>query len=101
VTDDEILERCMYAMINEGAKILDEGIALRASDVDTVWINGYGYPAHRGGPMFYADTVGLPAIHARVVEFMNKHGKVWTPSPLLERLARENKTFASLDAAKG
>jgi 3-hydroxyacyl-CoA dehydrogenase len=101
VTDEEILERCMYAMINEGAKILDEGIALRASDVDTVWINGYGYPAYRGGPMFYADTVGLPAIHARVVEFMNKHGKVWTPSPLLERLAKEKKTFASLDAAKG
>ncbi len=101
VTDDEILERCMYSMINEGAKILDEGIALRASDIDTVWINGYGFPAHRGGPMFYADTVGLPVIYARVLEFAAKHGKVWTPSPLLERLAREKKTFASLDADKG
>ncbi len=100
VSDDEILERCMYAMINEGAKILDEGIALRASDVDTVWINGYGYPAYRGGPMFYADTVGLAKIHARVVDFAAKHGKIWTPSALLGRLAGDGATFASLDAAK-
>jgi 3-hydroxyacyl-CoA dehydrogenase len=100
ITDEEILERCMYSMINEGAKILDEGIALRASDVDTVWINGYGFPAHRGGPMFYADTVGLPKILARIVQFAEKHGKAWKPSPLLERLAKEGRTFASLDAAK-
>jgi 3-hydroxyacyl-CoA dehydrogenase len=100
VTDQEILERCMYSMINEGAKILDEGIALRASDIDTVWINGYGFPAHRGGPMFYADTIGLPAVYARVIEYQKKHGKAWTPSVLLERLAKENKTFASLDADK-
>jgi 3-hydroxyacyl-CoA dehydrogenase len=100
IENDEILQRCMYAMINEGAKILDEGIALRASDIDTVWINGYGFPPHRGGPMFYADTVGLPKIHARVLDFLAKHGKVWTPSALLQRLASENKTFASLDAAR-
>jgi 3-hydroxyacyl-CoA dehydrogenase len=99
VDDDEILERCMYAMINEGAKILDEGIALRASDIDAVWINGYGFPAHRGGPMFYADTVGLPQVNARVRDLMTRHGRVWQPSPLLEKLARENGTFASLDAA--
>jgi len=100
IEDDEILERSMYAMVNEGAKILDEGIALRASDIDTVWINGYGFPPHRGGPMFYADTVGLAKIHARILEFFARHGKVWTPSPLLARLASEGRTFASLDAQR-
>jgi 3-hydroxyacyl-CoA dehydrogenase len=99
ISDDEILERGLYAMINEGAKILDEKMAIRASDIDTVWINGYGFPAHRGGPMFYADTVGLPKILAKIREFKDKHGKVWEPSPLLVRLAGEGKTFASLDEA--
>jgi len=99
ISDDEILERGLYAMINEGAKILDEKMAIRASDIDTVWINGYGFPAHRGGPMFYADTVGLAKILARIREFKEKHGKVWEPSPLLVRLAGEGKTFASLDEA--
>jgi 3-hydroxyacyl-CoA dehydrogenase len=97
VSDDEILERCMFSMISEGAKILDEGIALRASDIDTVWINGYGFPAHRGGPMFHADTVGLPKIVARIGEFLAVHGKSWQPSALLERLAREGRSFGSLD----
>jgi 3-hydroxyacyl-CoA dehydrogenase len=100
VGDDEIFERCLYSMINEGAKILDEGIAVRASDIDTVWINGYGFPPHRGGPMFYADTVGLKKILERIREFLAKHGKAWQPSALLERLAKENGTFASLDAGK-
>jgi 3-hydroxyacyl-CoA dehydrogenase len=100
VGDEEIFERCLYSMINEGAKILDEGIALRASDIDTVWINGYGFPPHRGGPMFYADTVGLAKILKRVQEFLAAHGKAWQPSALLERLAKENATFASLDARK-
>jgi len=98
VTDEEILERCLYALINEGAKILDEKIALRASDVDTVWVNGYGFPAHRGGPMFHADTVGLARVLAKVKAFRAAHGKVWEPSALLERLVAEGKTFASLDA---
>jgi 3-hydroxyacyl-CoA dehydrogenase len=98
ITDEEILERCMFAMINEGAKILDEKIALRASDIDTVWINGYGFPSHRGGPMFYADTVGLPKVLERVKALLGKHGKVWTPSPLLERLAAAGKTFADFDS---
>jgi 3-hydroxyacyl-CoA dehydrogenase len=97
--NDEIFERCLYAMINEGAKILDEKIALRASDIDTVWINGYGFPAYRGGPMFYADTVGLAKVLAKVKEFRERHGKVWTPSALLERLASEGKTFAAYDAS--
>ncbi len=100
IGDDEIFERCLYSMINEGAKILDEGIALRASDIDTVWINGYGFPPHRGGPMFYADTVGLKKIYGRIQEFLANHGKAWQPSTLLERLAKENGTFASLDARK-
>ena len=98
ITDEEILERCMYAMINEGTKILDEKIALRASDIDTVWINGYGFPAHRGGPMFYADTVGPAKVLARVKALQEKHGRVWTPSPLLERLAAAGKTFEGHDA---
>ena len=89
----------MFAMIGEGAKILEEGIALRASDVDTVWINGYGFPPHRGGPMFYADTVGLPKVLARIQELEKAHGKVWRPSPLLVKLAGSGGTFASLDAA--
>jgi 3-hydroxyacyl-CoA dehydrogenase len=100
ISDDEIFERCLYAMINEGAKILEEGIALRASDIDTVWINGYGFPPHRGGPMFYADTVGLSKIHATVQKFADKFGKVWKPSALLEKLAKADQTFASLDAGK-
>jgi 3-hydroxyacyl-CoA dehydrogenase len=101
VTDDEILERCMFAMINEGAKILEEGIALRASDVDTVWVNGYGFPAHRGGPMFHADTVGLAKIAGRARELFAAHGKRWEPSALLERLARDGGTFGALDAKRG
>jgi 3-hydroxyacyl-CoA dehydrogenase len=103
ISDDEIFERCLYSMINEGAKILDEGIALRASDIDTVWINGYGFPPYRGGPMFYADTAGLRKIYAKVQEFAGSQAgqaKVWQASALLARLAKENKTFASVDAAK-
>ncbi len=98
VADEEILERCMFALINEGAKILDEKIALRASDIDTVWINGYGFPSHRGGPMFYADTVGLPRVLERVKALQEKHGKVWTPSKLLEKLAAAGRTFADFDS---
>jgi 3-hydroxyacyl-CoA dehydrogenase len=97
VTDEEILERCLYALINEGAKILDEKIALRASDIDTVWINGYGFPAHRGGPMFHADEVGLVSVLARIRQFRETLGAVWEPSPLLVRLADAGGTFASLD----
>ena len=97
ISDQEILERCLFAMINEGAKILDEKIALRSSDIDTVWINGYGFPAYRGGPMFYADGVGLPKILSTVEAFKTAHGKAWEPAPLLARLARDGKTFASLD----
>ena len=88
---EEIVERTVYALINEGANILEEGIALRAVDIDIIYLQGYGFPAHRGGPMFYADTVGLRKIYDRVLEFG------WQPAPLLSRLAAEGNTFASLD----
>ena len=94
IGDAEILARCLYPMINEGAKILEEGIALRASDLDIIWINGYGFPAHRGGPMFYGEQVGLDSVHKALLEFEKEHGDLWTPSPLLARLAAEGKGFA-------
>jgi 3-hydroxyacyl-CoA dehydrogenase len=100
ITKDEIIERCVYSMINEGAKILEEGRAQRASDIDTIYMTGYGFPAYRGGPMWYADEVGLGKILARVKEFHRQHGELWKPAPLLEWLVAEGKTFASLDAAK-
>jgi 3-hydroxyacyl-CoA dehydrogenase len=90
VSDREIVERCIYALINEGAQVLDAGIALRAVDIDVIYLTGYGFPAYRGGPMFYADTVGLRKICDRIREFGGK------PAPLLERLIREDQTFGSL-----
>ena len=93
VSTDEILERTVYAMVNEGAKILEEGIAQRASDIDTVYINGYGWPVYRGGPMFYADTVGLPTVVARLQAYGDRMGAGFQLSPLLERLAAEGKHF--------
>jgi 3-hydroxyacyl-CoA dehydrogenase len=98
-TNAEILERALYSMINEGAKILEEGIALRAGDIDTIYLTGYGFPAYRGGPMWYADTVGLAAVQARIREFQQEHGERWTPAPLLARLAANGGTFADLDRA--
>ncbi len=97
----EIVERCVYALINEGAKILDEGYALRAGDIDIVYLNGYGFPAWRGGPMWYADTVGLKTVYDRVCEFQAQHGAWWEPAPLLKRLAETGGTFAALGKAKG
>jgi 3-hydroxyacyl-CoA dehydrogenase len=93
ITDQEILERCMYALANTGAEILEEGIALRASDIDVVYIYGYGFPRYRGGPMFYADSVGLDKVYESVKRFHQAHGEFWTPAPLLERLAREGGKF--------
>ncbi len=93
IGDSEILERCIYPMINEGAKILEEGKAQRASDIDIVWINGYGWPVYRGGPMFYADTVGLKAVLAKLKEFQAKFGGDFKPAALLEKLAAEGGTF--------
>jgi 3-hydroxyacyl-CoA dehydrogenase len=93
VTDQEILERCIYALVNTGAQILDEGIALRAGDIDIVYIYGYGFPRYRGGPMFYADSVGLDQVYQAVQRFQAAHGEFWTPAPLLERLARSGGRF--------
>jgi 3-hydroxyacyl-CoA dehydrogenase len=96
----EIVERCLYALINEGAKILEEGFALRASDIDIVYLNGYGFPAWRGGPMWYADTVGVKKVYDRVCEFHQRHGDWWEPAPLLKRLAETGETFAHWDKEK-
>ncbi len=100
ITEEEIIERTQYALINEGAKILEEGIALRAVDIDIVYINGYGYPAWRGGPMWYGDTVGLKKVYDRVCQFYEEHGELWTPATLLKELAEAGKTFAEYDKAK-
>jgi 3-hydroxyacyl-CoA dehydrogenase len=100
ITDDEIIERCVYIMINEGAKILEEGYALRAADIDVIYLTGYGFPAYRGGPMWYADTVGLKKVRGRIREFHQKHGEFWEPAPLLNKLADQGETFASYDAAR-
>lgn len=99
VSDDEILERMMYPMINEGAKILEEGIAARPSDIDVVWLYGYGWPIYRGGPMFWADTVGLKHIADRLSFYAKEtNDPSLEPAPLLKKLAAEGKTFASLTA---
>jgi 3-hydroxyacyl-CoA dehydrogenase len=94
IADAEIVERLVYALVNEGAKILQEGIALRASDIDMVYLTGYGFPVHRGGPMFYADTVGLPNVLDTIRKYARgRHGEAWKPAPLLEQRAAEGKGF--------
>ncbi len=98
VSPDEIVDRCIYALVNEGARLLEEGIALRAVDIDIVYLNGYGFPTWRGGPMFYAGTIGLKNVLRRLEEFGERHGKAfWSPAPLLARLAGTGETFASFD----
>jgi 3-hydroxyacyl-CoA dehydrogenase len=96
ISEAEILERCIYPMINEGAKILEEKIAIRPSDIDIVWINGYGWPAYRGGPMYYADKVGLQNIVGKLKAYGTKLGPKFVISPLLEKLAAEGKTFGRM-----
>ncbi len=98
ISDEEIVERCIYPMINEGAKILAEGKAMRASDIDIVWINGYGWPVYRGGPMFYGDTAGLDKVLAKMKEWQAQMGDAFKPSPLLEKLVAEGKRFQDLPA---
>jgi len=94
ISDQEIVERLVYSLVNEGADILAEGIALRASDIDMVYLTGYGFPLYRGGPMFYADTVGLPNVLAAINKYARgHHGDAWKPAPLLVKLAEEGKTF--------
>ena len=96
ISDEEILQRCIYPMINEGAKILEEGKAQRASDIDIVWINGYGWPVYRGGPMFYADLIGPEKVLAKLKEFEATMGDDFKPAPLLERIVAEKKRFQDL-----
>jgi len=102
ISDTEIVERLVFALVNEGARILEEGIALRASDVDMVYLNGYGFPLHRGGPMLYADTVGLYHVVRRCEQFAqdpHTDRAFWQPARLLARLAAEGESFAAFDAA--
>ncbi|MFN0119575.1 MAG: 3-hydroxyacyl-CoA dehydrogenase NAD-binding domain-containing protein [Blastocatellia bacterium] len=99
-TKEEIIERTLYALINEGAKILEEGFALRAVDIDIIYLNGYGFPVWRGGPMKYADTVGLAKVLERICEFHVRQGEYWKPAPLLQKLVEEGKTFADFDKSK-
>jgi 3-hydroxyacyl-CoA dehydrogenase len=89
----EVVERLMYALINEGAWILEEGIAQRASDIDVIYVYGYGVPAYLGGPMFYANQIGLDKVYARVCEFAEQDPASWHPAPLLQRLAQSGGQF--------
>jgi 3-hydroxyacyl-CoA dehydrogenase len=100
IGDEEIVERTIYALVNEGARVLDEGLALRAADIDVIYVNGYGFPAWRGGPLFHADRVGLARVLDRVSAFHREHGERWAPAPLLERLVREGSTFREFDRAR-
>ena len=97
IGDDEIVHRLVYALVNEGAKIVEEGIALRASDIDMIYLTGYGFPLHRGGPMCYADTVGLFNVVQAMKRFQRNpldDAAFWEPAPLLARLAGEGKSFS-------
>ena len=99
ISDREIVERCIYGLVTEGARILEEGIAQRASDIDVIWLNGYGFPRHRGGPMFYADEVGADTVLRAVHRFRDRFGPLyWDPPPLLVELARSGKSFSSLQS---
>ena len=99
IENTEIEQRCMYSLINEGAKILEEGIAYRPGDIDVIWSYGYGFPRFRGGPMYMADQIGLETIYEAVMSYRDKFGDYWTPAPLLETLARDRKTFADWNIA--
>ncbi len=86
ISAEEIVDRCLYALVNEGARILEEGYALRAVDIDIIYLNGYGFPAYRGGPMWHADAVGLKTVYEQIREFEKQHGEIWAPAPLLKQL---------------
>ena len=96
VSDEEIVPRCLYPLVNEAAKILEEGIALRAGDIDVVWMHGYGFPRYRGGPMFWADLVGLRTIYDTMSRLHDEHGEWLEPAPLLKRLAEQGKGFGDV-----
>jgi len=99
IADEEIVARITTALANEGARVLEEGYATRAGDIDIIYIYGFGFPRQRGGPMFYADTIGLDRVLARVKEYRERFGDYWAPAPLVERLAAEGRGFYSEAAA--
>ncbi|MGO9591525.1 MAG: 3-hydroxyacyl-CoA dehydrogenase NAD-binding domain-containing protein [Candidatus Acidiferrales bacterium] len=101
ISANEIVDRCVYALVNEGARILEEGYAFRSVDIDIIYLNGYGFPAYRGGPMWFADTVGLGKVYDRICEFHRQHGALWEPAPLLKQLAAQGKTFAGFNSVGG
>jgi 3-hydroxyacyl-CoA dehydrogenase len=100
VGDCEIVERTMTALANEGARVLDEGYALRAGDIDVVYCYGFGFPRYRGGPLFYADTVGLPVVLERVRSYAAQYGNHWRPAPLIERLVAEGRGFYTSEGSR-
>ncbi|MCH7936995.1 MAG: 3-hydroxyacyl-CoA dehydrogenase, partial [Proteobacteria bacterium] len=100
ITDDEIRERCLYTLINEGAKVLKEGLAIRPGDIDVIWVYGYGFPIHRGGPMFHADRVGVKVVHEALSRLYDIHGELLKPSTLLEEMARDGTTFEDMQKEK-
>jgi 3-hydroxyacyl-CoA dehydrogenase len=98
---DEIVQRCLYPLINEGIRILEEGVASRAGDVDVVWCAGYGFPRYRGGPLFYADTIGLKTVYEGILKYRDLFGPMhWDPAPLLTRLVAEGRTLRDWDASR-
>lgn len=100
-TEEEIVERCLYPLLNEGVRILEEGVALRPGDIDVVWTSGYGFPRYRGGPMFYADTIGLPTLHEGMLKYRERFGPMhWEPAPLLTRLVGQGRTLADWSRAE-
>ncbi|MDP1907670.1 MAG: 3-hydroxyacyl-CoA dehydrogenase family protein, partial [Hyphomicrobium sp.] len=101
ITDEEILTRCLDALVNEGARLLAEGIVRRPGDIDLCYVYGMGFPAARGGPMYWADSVGVAKIHAAVVALHAQHDDNWAPAPLLAELAVSGRSFADLDKAGG
>jgi 3-hydroxyacyl-CoA dehydrogenase len=94
ISDEEVLKRCLYPLVNEGAKILEEGLAIRASDIDVIWVHGYGFPRYHGGPMFWADTIGLDEVYETMRRYHAEHGELMRPAGLLEKLAKEGKKFS-------
>jgi 3-hydroxyacyl-CoA dehydrogenase len=93
VSDEEIVARITTALANEGARVLEERFAARAGDIDIIYVYGFGFPRHRGGPMFYAETIGLDTVLTRVKEYRARFGDYWEPAPLLERLVAEGREF--------
>ena len=101
ISSEEIVDRCVYALVNEGARILEQGYALRATDIDIIYVYGYGFPSYRGGPMWYADRVGLAKVYHRIGEFHRQFGTLWEPAPLLKELAEQGKTFTDFQSRRG